>query len=191
MRIEPGRNNFEIEYTALSFVNSELIRFRYKLEGLDHDWVEAGTRRTAYYPHVPPGAYTFHVIAANSDGVWNTEGKQLQVIVLPPFYRTWWFRTLAAIGLAGLATFAWRYRIVQLERARAAQQAFSRQLISSQESERKRIAAELHDSLGQRLVVIKNLALMFLHTPIGNGESREQIEEISAEAFAFINCHTA
>jgi signal transduction histidine kinase len=79
----------------------------------------------------------------------------------------------------------WRYRLSQLERARAAQQAFSRQLIASQENERKRIAGELHDSLGQRLVIIKNLALLLLQTRTGasglNGAQRERVEEISAE----------
>ncbi len=182
VRIAPGWENFEIEYTALSFINSERLRFKYKLEGLDQDWTDAGTRRAAYYSYVPPGQYVFRVIAANSDGVWNTEGQSLRVIALPPFYRTWWFVTLAAIGAAGLLGFAWRRRVAQFKRAQATQRAFSRQLIESQESERKRIAAELHDSLGQRLVVIKNLALMVLNSPSKNGETREQIEEISAEA---------
>lgn len=186
IRIRPGQENFEVQYTALSFINSENLRFRYKLEGLDHDWVEAGTRRTAYFSHVQPGDYSFKVIAANSDGVWNTEGQSLRVIVLPPFYRTWWFITLAAIGSAGLLWFAWRYRVAQFRRAQATQQAFSRQFIESQESERKRIAAELHDGLGQRLVVIKNLALIVLNSPSKNIEAREQVEEISAEASASI-----
>jgi signal transduction histidine kinase len=101
---------------------------------------------------------------------------------LQPFYLTWWFITLAAIGAAGLLWYVWRYRVAQFKRAQAAQRAFSRQLIESQESERKRIAAELHDSLGQRLIVIKNLALMVLNSPGKNTEAREQIEEISSEA---------
>ena len=82
--------------------------------------------------------------------------------------------------------FGWRYRLSQLERARATQQAFSRQLIASQENERKRIAAELHDSLGQRLVIIQNQALLLLQTRAGvsrlDGSQRERVEEISAEA---------
>ncbi|HEY8460316.1 MAG TPA: ATP-binding protein, partial [Blastocatellia bacterium] len=182
IRIAPEWENFEIEYTALSFVNSERIRFRYKLEGLDQDWTEAGTRRAAYYSYVPPGQYIFRVTAANSDGVWNTEGQSLRVIVLPPFYLTWWFVALAATGAVGLLGFAWRYRVAQYKRAQATQRAFSRQLIESQEIERKRIAAELHDSLGQRLVVIKNLALMILNSPGKNVEARGQVEEISSEA---------
>src|SRR5262245_5228979 len=71
IQIRPGHENFEIQYTALSFINSENLRFKYKLVGADRDWVEAGARRTAYFSHVSPGEYTFKVIAANSDGVWN------------------------------------------------------------------------------------------------------------------------
>ena len=98
LRIAPGRGTFEIGYTSLSFVNPEHVRFRYRLDGLDDDWIDARNRRTAYYSHVPPGRYTFTVIAANSDGVWNTTGSSLQVVVLPPFYRTWWFVTLMLSG---------------------------------------------------------------------------------------------
>ena len=180
LRIHPGQDNLEINYTGLSFRKAEQVRFRYRLEGLDRDWTEAGTRRTAYYPHLPPGSYTFQVTAANSDGIWNTEGQSLRIIVVPPFYRRWWFLTLAALSVAGVALLTVRYRFQQLDRARATQQQFSRQLIASQEAERKRIAAELHDSLGQHLVVIKNLALMWLQTPNRNGDTRQQIEDISA-----------
>jgi signal transduction histidine kinase/ligand-binding sensor domain-containing protein len=182
IRVPPGGENLELEYTALSFFNSEHIRFRYRLEGLDTNWIEANTRRTAYYSHLPPGDYIFKVIAANSDGVWNTQGQSLSIVVLPPFYRTWWFLALALMGLLVAAVLIWRARVSQLKQAHAVQQAFTRQLIASQESERKRIAAELHDGLGQQLVVIKNLALMSL----GNGAlqtvSRPQIEEISEQA---------
>jgi hypothetical protein len=91
---------------------------------------------------VPPGDYTFRVIAANSDGVWNTEWQSLRVVVLPPFYRTWWFRALAGLGVAATIGLAWRYRTAQFKRAQALREQFSRQLIESQEHERKRIAAE-------------------------------------------------
>jgi signal transduction histidine kinase/ligand-binding sensor domain-containing protein len=183
--LTPAQSSLDIQYTALSFIKSSQIRFRYKMEGLDPDWIEAGARRTAYYTRIPPGNYTFHVIAANSDGVWNMEGAHLTVSVLPPFYRTWWFEALASLGVLALIAIAWRYRVSQLERVQAVQQAFSRELIASQEEERKRIAAELHDSLGQRLVIVKNLALFFLRAQgeaaVGSGKLRH-IEEISAEA---------
>jgi signal transduction histidine kinase/ligand-binding sensor domain-containing protein len=182
LRIPPGRQNLQIDYTALSLLNSEQIKFKYKLQSLDRDWVDAGTRRTAYYSHLPPGNYVFTVIAANSDGVWNMDGKSVPVLVLPPFYRTWWFMTLASLLVAGAVVLAWQYRVTQLQHANALQQAFSRQLINSQEQERKRIASELHDSLGQHLVVIKNLVLVSLNNGKSDEAVRSHMEEISAEA---------
>jgi len=72
--IEPEQDNLEINYTGLSFVKPEQVRFRYKMEDLDDAWTEAGGRRTAYFPYLPPGNYTFRVTAANSDDVWNEQG---------------------------------------------------------------------------------------------------------------------
>lgn len=178
IQIRPGQDNFEIEYTALSFINSANLRFKYKLEGLDHDWVEAGTRRTANFSHVQPGDYTFTVIAANSDGVWNTEGKSVRITVLPPFYRTWWFLILIALVTGGAGFAAFKSRVAQLERKQAAQQVFARQLLESQEGERKRIAAELHDSLAQNLLVIKNRA-QFQAMTLAHEQARLQFMEIS------------
>jgi signal transduction histidine kinase/ligand-binding sensor domain-containing protein len=185
LRIAPGHENLEIQYTALSFIKSEQIQFKYKLDGLDSAWVDAGSRRTAYYPHLPPGKYVFRVIAANSDGIWNLGGRSLPVVVMAPFYRTWWFSTIMALAAAALVSGAWFYRIAQLQRVQTAQREFSQQLIANQETERKRIAAELHDSLGQRLVVINNLALFSLRGRKQAAELDEQartMEEISTEA---------
>lgn len=190
LRIPPRKENLEIQYTALSFIKSDQIRFKYMLEGLDSNWIDAGSRRMAYYTHVPPGTYRFRVIAENSDGVWNNEGKSLAITVLAPFYQTRWFETLILLACGLLILAAWRYRVAQLEREAALQQAFSRQLIASQEDERKRIAAELHDSLGQRLVVIKNLALFSLRPrkeATTDGSKTQTLEEISDEATAAIN----
>ena len=181
VEIKPGQQNLEIYYAGLTFSRPEQVKFKYQLLGFDRDWIDAVTRRTAYYPQLPPGSYTFKVVADNGYGVWNMEGRSLSVIVLPPFYQTWWFVTLASLTVAGLMALVWRQRVSQLQRAHAAQQAFSRQLIASQENERKRIAAELHDSLGQRLVIIKNLALILLNGSATDG-AREQIDEISNEA---------
>ncbi len=181
-RIGPGQRNLEIHYTALSFIKPEHIRFRYKLEGLDAGWVDAGTRRIAYYSYIPPGEYTFTVIAANSDGVWNTEGRSLRIVALPPFYRTWWFMTLASASAIGVTVLLYRGRIAQLKRAHAAQEAFSRRLIESQEGERKRIAAELHDGLGQSLAIIRNRALFGLHASADPDSICEQFEQISEQS---------
>jgi signal transduction histidine kinase/ligand-binding sensor domain-containing protein len=181
VQIKPGQQNLEIYYAGLSFSRPEQVKFKYQMLSFDRGWVDAGTRRTAYYPQLPPGSYTFRVVADNGYGVWNMEGQSLSVIVLPPFYRTWWFVTIASLAVTGMIALIWRQRVSRFQRAHAAQQAFSRQLIASQERERKRIAAELHDSLGQRLVIIKNLALILLNGSAVDG-AREQIDEISAEA---------
>jgi signal transduction histidine kinase/ligand-binding sensor domain-containing protein len=181
VEIAPGETNLEIHYTGLSFIRSEQVRFKYRLVGLDDDWVDVGTTRVAVFSHLPPGSYTFNVIAANSDGVWNNIGPTLQVIVRPPFWRTWWFVTLVVLSVGGIAYSFNHRRISALKRSRAAQEAFSRQLIDSQENERKRIAAELHDGLGQNLLIIKNRALLGLTAPDDDsGELREQFEQISS-----------
>jgi signal transduction histidine kinase/ligand-binding sensor domain-containing protein len=182
VEIPPGIENFEIHYTGLSFIMSERLRFKYKLEGLNADWVDAGTRRVAYYSHIPPGDYTFRVIAANRDGVWNVEGASVAIRIIPPFWRTWWFYSLALTSVAGLVVLGFKLRIRQLEKARRAQEAFSQQLISSQESERQRIAAELHDSLGQHLLIIKNSALLGINALQPQDRGKEQLDDISATA---------
>jgi signal transduction histidine kinase/ligand-binding sensor domain-containing protein len=187
IKLPPRNANVEINYTAPNFINAAQTHFKYRLEGLDTDWVEADGRRTAYYSHLPPGSYVFHVMAGNSDGVWNEAGKTLDITVLTPFYRTWWFEVLILFVLSGLTASAWLYRVSQLKRERAMQQAFSRQLIASQEAERKRIAGEMHDSLGQRLVVIKNLIGLLLRAKnkaaLGSADGDIQtMTEISDEA---------
>ena len=90
---------------------------------------------------MPPGRYTFKVTAAHGDGPWNEAAASLSLVVLPPFYRTWWFELLLLLALAASLWLGWRYRLSRWERARTAQQAFSQQLIASQENERERIAA--------------------------------------------------
>ncbi len=183
----PNQSSLVIQYTALSFSKPEQIDFRYKLDGIDREWQYVGRRRTAYYTHLPSGHYVFHLAAINSDGIWSKVDQILPVEVIPPFFKKWWF--LAVCGLLALAItwFLWSCRILQLRRMQMAQKAFSQQLIASQEAERRRIAAELHDSLGQRLVVINTLA-SFLLKPKGRIPDEENkrltIQEISTEATA-------
>lgn len=187
VEVNPSQTSLDITYTALSLIKSDLIRFKYKMEGLDPDWIDVGPRRTAYYSYLPPGEYVFKITAANSDGVWNSEGKSIKIVVVPPVYRRSWFVVLAIACAFGLLFLIYRYRVSQLESARAAQQAFSRQLISSQEEERKRIAGELHDSLGQALLVIKNRAYLGAAATEQASATRAQFDEISDSAADAIN----
>jgi signal transduction histidine kinase/ligand-binding sensor domain-containing protein len=181
VRLAPGQENLEIQYTGLNWSRPQAIKFRYRLVGLDRDWADAGARRTAYYSHLPPGSYTFTVTADNGEGVWNATGKTLAIVVLPRLYQTVWFRAAVVSGVVALVWLSWRYRIAEMRRGQAAQQAFSRQLIASEERERQRIAAELHDSLGQNLLVVKNRALLgALALAQQDDEARKQFDEIGA-----------
>lgn len=182
VEIGPGAENLEIEYTGLHWRRPRQMRFRYRLVGLDDDWIEAGTRRTAYYPYLPPGRYTFEVTADNGEGVWSREGKSLEIVVRPPYYQRWWFVGLLVAGAVVAVWQVYRWRMRQMERAQAVQAEFSRRLITSQESERRRIASELHDGLGQSLVLIRNWALLG-SAQIAEGEpGREDFDEISTTA---------
>jgi signal transduction histidine kinase/ligand-binding sensor domain-containing protein len=151
-------STFTIRYTAPSFIKPEQIRFRYRLAGLDDDWTEAGDARSVTYHRTPPGTYWFTVIAANHHGVWSTTGASMRIVVLPPFWRTWWFAALSVAAMFAFVVIGHEIRLRGIRREHARQAAFSRQLIESEERERRRIASELHDSLGQHLAIIRQRA---------------------------------
>jgi len=183
--MRPGQISLEVQYTALNYSRPEQISFRYKLDGIDEGWQEVGHRRTAYYTHLPPGDYVFRVAARNSDGVQSLVDGTLPITVVPPFYRRSWFFALIVLTTLAILWLLWNRRTQQMAREQASQQAFSRELIASQEGERRRIAAELHDSLGQRMIIINNLALFLLKTkgkPLTEDDKQQTIEEISSEA---------
>lgn len=108
--------DFEIDYTALSLIAPENVRFRYRLEGLTEEWTDAGNRRTAFYTNVPPGRYTFRVIASNNDGVWNEEGASLELSVAPHFQETRGAYVLLVLTLGLLATGGFQWRLRSLRR---------------------------------------------------------------------------
>ena len=180
LRIPSGKDTLEILYTGITFLRPDLVRFRYRMKGLDGDWVDAGNRRVAYYSHIPPGQYVFEVSAANRDGVWTAEPVRLAVTGIPPYWHTPGFMLLVAINLVAVCALLYYRRIQMWKAKQVALEAFSRSLIESQEAERKRIATELHDSLGQELMVIKNQAALALReAPVA---TRERLDGISVAA---------
>jgi signal transduction histidine kinase/ligand-binding sensor domain-containing protein/CheY-like chemotaxis protein/HPt (histidine-containing phosphotransfer) domain-containing protein len=114
VKVSPGRQQWEFHYTALSLLAPKRARFRYRLEGFDEHWVEAGNRRTAYYTSLPPGTYTFRVIASNNDGVWNDTGASFRFVLEPHFYQTVWFVLLCILALMGAAGACYRWRVGRL-----------------------------------------------------------------------------
>lgn len=124
IQIAPGSRSLELQFTGLSFLNSPKMLFRYRLEGFDDAWVDAGGRRTAYYTNLPPGDYVFRVIAANADGVWNRAGASLRLKIQPRFTETPVFAIGAALVLAGTAFAIFRLRLRRLnQRAKELQAA--------------------------------------------------------------------
>lgn len=136
-RLGPGVTNLEFHFTALSYTAPEKNRYLVKLEGYDKDWVDVDTRRVAYYTNLDPGKYTFRVIAANNDGVWNEVGASVEIGLLPHFYQTGWF-FLLIIGSLTTCTVA----VFWLRR---------QQLLLQFEGSRQRIAADLHDDIGSKV----------------------------------------
>jgi len=110
----PGKGQLEFRFTALTFLSPQKVRFRYMLEGFDKDWVNAGTRRAAYYTNIPPGKYKFKVIACNRDGVWNQTGASFNLALKPHYYQTFWFLALCALAVLGLGLTGHRLRVRQL-----------------------------------------------------------------------------
>jgi len=112
---KPGRGELEFHFTAPSFVAPEKVRFRYQLQGFDNAWIEAGPRRQAYYTNIPPGEYTFRVIAANGDGVWNDVGSSVSLKLHPHFYQTYYFDGICVVLLVLLGMGAYRLRVRHLK----------------------------------------------------------------------------
>jgi signal transduction histidine kinase/CheY-like chemotaxis protein/ligand-binding sensor domain-containing protein len=111
IRVPAGHSKLEFHYTGLSFAAPRKVQFKFKLVGFDENWVDAGSRRIAYYTNVPPGKYSFHVIACNGEGVWNLAGVTLELYLQPHFYQTFWFYTLSGVMLLAAAVGGYRLRI--------------------------------------------------------------------------------
>ncbi|MFA6470070.1 MAG: two-component regulator propeller domain-containing protein [Bacteroidota bacterium] len=172
-------NVITFEFAALEYTAPLKNRFKYFLEGFDKGWINNGTSRTATFTNIDPGEYVFKVKASNSDGIWNEQESSIVLVILPPFWKTWWFISIIVILFVSTGPIIYYLRVTELKKEQLRQQEISQLLIESQESERKRIAQEMHDSLGQELLVIKNRAIMGLKTVGDETKEKRQLEQIS------------
>ncbi|NYF80549.1 sensor histidine kinase [Granulicella arctica] len=167
LTLGPGRQRVEFQYAGMSFVAPQKVRYRYKLEGFDREWVDAGEHRSAFYSNLQPGRYVFHVEAANNDGVWSEQDAVLRLRVRPHFWQTWWFYGVLVLVVAGIAylIYAWRVRRVEA-------------LYAGVMEERSRIAREIHDTLAQGIVSI-SLQLEVVTRLMGSSveAARAQLDE--------------
>lgn len=139
LTIAPGRGELEVRYTALSLQAPERNHFKYRLEGVDPDWNDAGVSRVARYFNIEPGRYRFQVIACNNDGVWNPTGAAMAFVFEPHAWQTWWFKLAIVLAIILVLVALYRYRVARLREI---------------ENLRVQIAADLHDDVGSRLTKV-------------------------------------
>lgn len=178
--IPPGKEQLDISYTALNFSAPQAVRFRYRLEGHESGWTDAGGLRVAHYADLPPGDYQFHVIACNEDGTWNTNGAVLGIVALPQFWQTNTFHI--AVILLAFAAIVGIVRYVSTQKLHRQVQSLKQR--EALEHERARIARDLHDQLGANLTqvaLLGELAEADKHLPDEVEEHSRQISQTARE----------
>jgi signal transduction histidine kinase/ligand-binding sensor domain-containing protein len=177
--LPPLPSNVQIDYTSTSLSIPERIRFRYRLDGVDADWQDVGLRRQAFYTHLAPGRYTFHVSARNGDGNWSVYGAATSFSVAPAYYQTVWFEGFCAVGALALLWLLYRMRVWQIARAISA-------LFDERLAERTRIAGDLHDTLLQDFQAV----LLNFHT-VGHLLPDRPVEAVDTLQSAIGDAHHA
>ncbi len=181
LRLPALSRDLQIDYTALSLVAPEKIRFKYKLEGHDRDWQDVGNRRQAFYNDLSPRHYRFHVMASNNSGLWNEAGDSLDFSIDPAYYQTTWFRASCVAAFFALLWALHRYRLHQIKHEFNAR-------LEERVGERTRIARELHDTLLQSfqgsLIVMQAARNLFSRRPEKAGETLDEAINMASGAIA-------
>ena len=174
-------NFFSFDIVGIDHAGPEGIKVKWILEGYDKTWEEEESHFVkADYKNVSPGNYTFRAVASNVDGVWTKHVKTIPVVIHPPYWRTWWFSTLAILSLGSLAFFSIRFYYRQKIKEKDFQIRENELLLSRQkalEEERTRIAGEMHDDIGGGLTSIRFLSKKLLRK-IHDGDTKAQVEKV-------------
>jgi len=171
--------NFSINFSILDYTSPSQNQYAYMLKGWDQEWIYSGTQHSAHYAAIPPGNYIFVAKGANHEGLWNNEGVELEINIYPLFWETWWFRSLGVLLVISLFLIVHFYQLLKVKKEKIIQENVTRKVIDSQELERKRIASELHDSLGQNLQVINSEITQLKVSPKeGNEKDLNQLSNL-------------
>lgn len=174
------QNFFSFEFVALSYTAPDKNQYAYMLEGFDKNWHKVtANNRYASYTNLDPGEYVLHIKGSNNDGIWNEKGAAITIIITPPIWMTWWFRTIVIIAFISLGPIIYSRRVKTLKKEKSLQLEISKRLIEKQEEERSRIAQEMHDSIGQDMLFIKNRALLTMQNAASDSKICEQLNQIS------------
>jgi ligand-binding sensor domain-containing protein/signal transduction histidine kinase len=178
LALDAGVHRIQFGYTGLGLTAAERVRFKYRLEGLDSQWRDAGAERTAVFPNVSSGKYKFQVAACNQDGVWKEAAAPFAFVIATPYWQTVWFRGL--MGLSGVACVAGFVRVVSIRHLRRKLRKLEE--AHAIEKERMRIAQDMHDELGGKLSRISFLTDLARRNLPERSTSSQQIEEVSDAA---------
>jgi len=185
--VRPGAQRVEFRYRVVDLTSNRRTRLRYRLDGFDQEWMDAGEQRTAVYHRLPAGHYCFQAVAANKYGTWTSEGTTASIVAYPHYWQTNWFRGGVGVFLLGALWLSRAATLRRLDRQRQRREEFALGLIQSQEKERKRIAQELHDSLGQDLILIRNAAKLSLRKHAPPPPISEQLTDMAELASHALN----
>ena len=166
IKIPYGHARLTMEYAGLSFTAPSEVRYRFRLDGFDKDWTDAGNRRSATYTNLTPGPYLFHVEASNNEGVWSRTDAEVRFRIVPPMYRRWWFLVLCLLLVTAIVAGLYLLRLRRLERE------FDAVL-----AERNRMAREIHDTLTQDFVGA-SLQLDLIASHLNRGKFDLALEQV-------------
>ena len=182
LRLDASHNAIEFTFAGLDYAMPSQIKYAVWLDPPDHSWSNLGTQNSVRFINLSPGSYRLRVKSANGDSAWSSREASYRFEILPPWWMTWWFRSFIIVSLFSLMGFLYRRKVNRLGKEKHIQQEFSRKQIESQEAERKHLASELHDGLGQNLLVVKNEIQQFLGDRYVSKKDLHRVDSLMQES---------